>query len=329
MDRPKKTFYNGIDTWRGLAAMMVCIYHFSMHRDDSGYLFDETSPIRRAGAYGYLGVYIFFVISGFLIPLSMRQGGYGYRKIGKFLAKRSLRIEPPYIMAVGVYLALHYYLARLWGLLPYHVDPLRLLGHVFYVVPFVEGMEWYDAVYWTLAIEFQFYLLCALLYPLWTHRLRWVRHFSLLLFLFSVWCTADQRFVTYFAAIFGWGISLSLYRSGVLDRFEFALYVLLCGILSFGGTSVEIGTTAALAFVLLMLPDFRFRPGIWLGKISYSLYLIHGLAGGTFLMFHYRGDRSLSPVYFLAALGISVSAATLFYLVVEKPFHSLSRKMKL
>ena len=323
-----KTFYTGIDTWRGLAAFMVCFYHFALYENNFGILFGPENPIKQIGQYGYLGVYIFFVISGFVIPLSMFSGGYTYRKVGKFIAKRSLRIEPPYLATIILMFCVQYYFSRLWGL-PFTIDPVRILAHMFYVVPFVPGMEWYNIIFWTLAIEFQFYLVCAVLFPLWTHRHRWVRHLSLLFFLLSAWYITDGRFAPFYAAIFGLGITLFLLRKGFINRFEAVLYIAICALLLFGGNTREIAVGSLCAFGLLLLPDFRFKPGVALGKVSYSLYLTHGMTGGTFLMMTFRGDSPRDPLLFVSALAISVAFASLFYFVVEKPFQGLSRKMKL
>lgn len=324
----KKTFYEGIDTWRGLAALLVCVFHFALYQNVFGPLFAADSTAVRFGGYGYLGVYIFFVISGFVIPLSMFNGGYTYRKVGRFLAKRSLRIEPPYLATLFLFLAIQYVMSR-WWYNPYSVDPVRVLAHTVYIVPFVKGMEWYNPIFWTLAIEFQFYLLCALLFPLWTHKNRWIRHLSLIGFLLSAWYLPDNRFVTFFAAIFGFGITLFLYRSAFVNRFETLIYLVICAVLLYNGNTLEIFVTTVLSFGLLALPDFRLKIGQFFGKISYSLYLTHGLSGGTFLMLCHKGNAEYAYPLFFAALGLSVGCAYLFYRVIEKPFHGLSRKMKL
>lgn len=319
-------FFNGIDTWRGLAALMVCFFHFALHENNSGRLFPERHLIPAIGQYGYLGVYIFFVISGFVIPFSMAKGKYIYSKFGKFIAKRSLRIEPPYLATILLIILQTYYFSRLWGL-PFVFEPERFLSHIVYVVPFIKDMEWYNVIFWTLAIEFQFYLCCAILFPLWIHRNRIVRHLSLLLFIFSAWYFADNRFATFYASIFGLGITLSLFRTGYLNKFELWLYIVVCSLLLYNGNTQPIFFAAMAAFGLLLLPDFKFSLGTYLGKISYSLYLTHGAVGGIFLMLNYTGTNAV-PL-FICAIGLSILFAGIFYLAIEKPVQRLSRKIKL
>lgn len=328
MSKPLKTFYSSIDTWRGLAALSVCAYHFSFNQNEQGNLFEETHPLREICSYGYLGVYIFFVISGFVIPLSMHNGQYAYKKWWRFIAKRSVRIEPPYIACIIASIMLSYLLARYWGLEPYF-DPLRFLTNITYTVPFVKNQIWYNEIFWTLAIEFQFYLLCALMYPLWTHARSWVRHSSFLLFLFAAWFAADNRFVSFYASIFGFGILLFLFRKNYMGLFEAAIYFILCSFLLYHGNTFEIWLASIISFIIIILPDFKFQPGIILGKVSYSFYLMHSLLGGTFLYFSHKGSSYYSELYFIAAIALAYIGSSIFYWLIEKPFQRLSQKIKL
>ena len=79
----KKPRLDNIQAMRGLAALAVVWYHFSR---------GMTSDIVVAsGALGYLGVEVFFVISGFVIPYSFSQS-YRTKDFGRFMLKRMLRL---------------------------------------------------------------------------------------------------------------------------------------------------------------------------------------------------------------------------------------------
>src|ERR1022692_3758717 len=67
-----------LDIFRAVAALSVCLFHFS-----SGD-FLEPGPIRSALEHARLGVEIFFVISGFVIPWSMYQTRYKHSDAGLF-----------------------------------------------------------------------------------------------------------------------------------------------------------------------------------------------------------------------------------------------------
>jgi len=61
---------DSVEFARGLAALAVCVFHFTK------YLWPDDSVIRKAGSFGWAGVESFFVISGFIIPYAMERSGY-------------------------------------------------------------------------------------------------------------------------------------------------------------------------------------------------------------------------------------------------------------
>jgi peptidoglycan/LPS O-acetylase OafA/YrhL len=87
-------FFPGLDGLRCLSIVLVLAYHVSgMH---SWFL-----------GRGYLGVSLFFAISGFLITTLLReQDTHGQISLGRFYARRSLRIFPLYYAVLGIYVLL-------------------------------------------------------------------------------------------------------------------------------------------------------------------------------------------------------------------------------
>ncbi|MDR3715393.1 MAG: acyltransferase family protein, partial [Puia sp.] len=82
---------SSIELLRGIASAMVCYFHLA--RGNERYL-PDTSIVRRMGDWGWTGVEIFFVISGFVIPYSMFVKNYSAGNFLAFLKKRIIRIEP-------------------------------------------------------------------------------------------------------------------------------------------------------------------------------------------------------------------------------------------
>jgi peptidoglycan/LPS O-acetylase OafA/YrhL len=85
-----------VELVRGLAALAVCIFHFTK------YLWPAESITRKVGSFGWVGVESFFVISGFIIPYAMHRAGYQYAHFFRFLVKRYLRLAPPYLVAIAL-----------------------------------------------------------------------------------------------------------------------------------------------------------------------------------------------------------------------------------
>ena len=107
---------------------MVAIYHASHY----------ANAIRGDAAFegwnvlGLYGVSVFFVISGFVIPYSLYRGGYRLPQYGKFVLKRIIRLDPPYLVTIILILALGF-LSRV---LPYakvgefHVTATQVFLHL-------------------------------------------------------------------------------------------------------------------------------------------------------------------------------------------------------
>lgn len=91
-----------IQIYRGIAALMVCIFHFWIHM--SHFYNNSFSSIRKITAIGSYGVDFFFVLSGFIISYSYVNKDI---TIKKYLANRYLRIFLPYI-PLGIIFGLGY-----------------------------------------------------------------------------------------------------------------------------------------------------------------------------------------------------------------------------
>lgn len=108
--------------------------------------------------FGPLGVGIFFLISGLVIPISL-----AHHSRATFLAARLLRIYPVYIAAVAIEVALLHANSAFWGV-PVPFGHWAVLSNALLIYNAV-GQPSMDLVNWTLCIELKFYLLVALLAP--------------------------------------------------------------------------------------------------------------------------------------------------------------------
>src|SRR5258708_27134879 len=110
-----------------------------------------------------------------------------------------------------------------------HVGGRLLLDHLFYLNDFV-GAPWISTVYWTLAIEFQWYLLVGLLYVLFVSRNPLVRFLPVALAIASYFLTTGDRVVTHTLPIFLIGVFVFQYKIGLIGwrRFVCLIAAMVC-----------------------------------------------------------------------------------------------------
>lgn len=137
-----------LDPLRGIAALAVMWFHFT----HGGQLLDKESLVNTwlkiSGQFGWAGVDFFFVISGFVLPYALYKGKYRLQHYGKFLFKRLIRLEPPYLVSLVIIILL----LLLAPLVPgysgqdFSWDWPRLLLHIGYLNSYF-GYEAYNPVY--------------------------------------------------------------------------------------------------------------------------------------------------------------------------------------
>ena len=334
------TYRPDIDGLRAIAVLAVVLHH--------------ASPIRFPG--GFVGVDIFFVISGYLISnIILQQLGKGSFSFADFYARRVKRIFPALTLVLISTLAMGWF----W------LAPLdyQVLGkHTLAAGGFVSNLVlWSEVGYfdkasfnkpllhlWSLAIEEQFYIV-----------------WPLLLGLLYRWRAQPQRLiVTLLIASFA--LNLYLVRSDTTAAFYNPLarfWELLMGAwlaarhvqATNRGTPPawrahalsSLGLVLLVAVMIKVTPESRFpgwwafvitaamvmliaagpqawfnrlvlssKPFVWVGLISYPLYLWHW----PLLSFlHIKFGADSSSLARFGAVGLSVVLAWLTYRVLEKP----------
>lgn len=323
-----------LDVVRGLAALAVfaehCIERYAHHVPQWFLTYVNL---------GQAGVAAFFIVSGFIIPVSLER----YSSLRKFWLGRLLRLWPMYVLSIALALLLGQAGARLLPKM-YHENPVRLiLGSLtmcqeFLKIPFVIG------VYWTLSLELIFYVLCSILFVAGV-----LRRTSLLLWSSLLILLVGQiafvglhhgstrglpglpagRIALIVTAFFGTYLfrkvneKLSWKVLGLVPAL-FAVFAIVL-FLRYGAHATVERTGApclvlsyavgyTLALVCYALRARRF-PGIlsWLGRISYSLYLLHDL-----VLFAVPTD--LPPLVFaVLTLGLTLGLSHCTYCLIEKP----------
>lgn len=316
-----------IHVMRGIAAFAVMICHLTYANDN----FRAKLPAFSSFfSYGFLGVWMFFVISGFVIPFAMK--GLEYRfpaSAWPFFLRRVVRLEPPYVVSVLLAFAIAYVAARTPGYrgAPFSPDLQTLSVQFVYLAPWFDK-PWINGVAWTLAIEFQYYILMLLIGPL---LLSASKGKLVLLFAFVVASSLfirDARAVFLYLPCFALGFAALLYYEKRLHFISFAVLVAALGAAVCYNLGIEPAIVAIGSVALIFFPIRKPVPVLsFFGSISYSLYLVHTPVGERIINLTTRLPAYdwLQLVGLAASLAGSVGAAYALWRLVEKPSTLLAR----
>lgn len=318
-----------MDGLRGIAALLVVWLHIAeihigffpeVAAHGTGWL----QALQSVDA-GRLGVVTFFLVSGYVIPSSLR----GPRRAGlrKFAIRRLFRLWPAYIPAVLA----GYLCVRLpW----YPPMPPGSLWANFTMIQEALGFPSVMGHFWTLQTELVFYALCASAFALgWLHTLTYL--------VVTVLLGASRSLTSlpFHLALMNWGALLRRWHDAGRKRDRWLLALVATGLwivrapLGYLHLSdpqdIINGRAYGLGFLLFVagctvLP-LGWRPLAWLGEISYSLYLYHPalfylgirLSIIATVPAAFRSQPIVVYEVFYTALSIAVAAAV--YRWIEKP----------
>jgi peptidoglycan/LPS O-acetylase OafA/YrhL len=313
---------------RGFAATSVFLFHLVCL--SNGYIANQV--LNHIFYYGQFGVQFFFVISGFVIPYSMINSGYRTRDFFVFLKKRIIRIEPPYLLVLLLTIVFLWARARS-GMARGDLSVpgwKQILLHIGYLIPFTN-YRWLSIVFWTLAIEFQFYLSFSLLFDfiLKNSILRWL---ITGLFIGSFFLTlGDAGTFFHWAPVFLLGIYLAFEKKRIIRKKEFWLVVAAMALLIFWKLGWVVGVFSGSAFLCIYLdPQVKSSLLKFLGRISYSLYLLHPLVAFAVINLGIRFTRNFpEKIFFVsAAAGLTILVSFGLYYYVERPCQKLAVSIK-
>ena len=336
-EKGAKQNIQSIQLLRGLASFGVMLSH------TSAALLPKTNIFQPISEFGSVGIYVFFIISGFIIPYSMFQNSYHIRNFKNLMLRRIVRIEPPYVICIIVILLL-YYLNRFspWYTGAKEIVPIdwgNVLGHIGYVNAFTHK-PWLNPVFWTLAIEFEWYLMIGLLYPLLTSGNKKILLGSNVLLLATFYLTpffcGGRNFFLYDAPIFYFlpfflmGIALFIWKVGKITLSELIFLVTLNALVCAQNYSLLLVVVCVLSLLAIQFIKKVPKPFLWLGTISYSLYLTHSIVVTRFMALVTKLTKSnlLELRVFLLIVACLVFA-WVYCLLFEIPFMKLSKRIKL
>lgn len=330
---------------RGIAVFLVFLVHYSSLVGP--WLPAHSATTSIAGSLktlGQAGVDLFFVLSGYLIYGTLISR---HQPFFRFILRRIQRIYPTFAVVFVLYIGLSFAVpsqrkipASLGGGLLYLLKNFFLLPGLFPIVPMIT-------VAWSLSYEIFFYLALPLIIGVLALRARqpWLRA--------TVFGALALGLATY-CALFGGPVRLIMFVAGILlyevikSRAFSALGSIVATGAFFGGLlflllPLQGDAGFAVKTVVLLLCFFVFchtcftragspigtiiswTPVRWLGNMSYSYYLIHGLALKACFMAlakvfpHTDQHAIVFWLILLPAFAATLAASTVLFLLIERP----------
>jgi len=350
--KPKERFLF-IDGLRAIAALGVMFHHLYSAGELEGPLKTVIpGPLKWIFVQDLQRVQVFFVISGFVIAWSLRNMFVTTGSAANFILRRQIRLDPAYWIIL-IIAELHQiggavYHPAYWKLI---AGPGDFLANAFYLHKLLHRQE-VMSVSWLLCLEVQLYLVYILVLALIQHTIVWLR-------------LPKHRHGIVYAAYMGITVLLSLWlhlrpwagATFVVNWYLFAMGAMVCWVME-----GRISGVVLLALALLQIgwtivqgdAHVLWCPGIagliylawrtgnltrWLsqrffqyiGRISYSLFLVHWDVGKTVMRLgiHITGmSRWPALFWFLLAIVASIGAAHLMNVLVERPSMNLAARLK-
>ena len=347
-----------IDGLRGIAAMAVVVYHYGQAVGLSNDRLMTTWWNWCAN-----GVEIFFVLSGFVIAHSVRTAWFSGTFFWRFAFRRLIRLDPPYWITILLEVTLLWVSLQIFSDLQASMPTLtQFLTHFFYLQA-LTGHPQMLAVFWSLCLEFQFYIALVGGMTIITTLTR--RNDAL----------TKQIVLVAGGALFGWSLLVhgTFLPNPWPGLFVERWYQFACGTIAWAFVMGHISIRLLLLAVgaawcvslssiwtfgpaikwhassMLMVSTLALAMGLWgryrdlstllsgavmqfLGRISYSLFLIHLVIGARAIGVFDRmlpGTALAKWSMFFAGLAIAVFTAWIMYLFLEKPALQLAQRVSL
>ncbi|MFD2418084.1 acyltransferase family protein [Amycolatopsis pigmentata] len=340
-----------IDIGRGLGALLVFYSHIAhpwvmAKGENAPYIsFIEaltSDPMHMSKqGIGQIAVPFFFLVSGYVVtPIALKQGQ------GRFAVNRFIRVYAPMLFVV--------LLTTLMLVVNLHppstgqsqqLTPLTVLTNTALVNYLIFPQVVLVPVAWTMIVEVLFYLLLMAVLPA-LRRWPWLGIALELTFIFVVMMSRSQLNASY--SLFAVNVSylpamllgqiiwatttkkIPLWTGGVFTGVAWSLYV-LADIINVGRIDSSYNLSLAFAVLCFMMGYFA-EPKLrqwkfWtsMSERSYSLYLLHMLV--SFVVLQLLRPILPFPIAAIIAIGAVFGVVELSYRFVERPSHTLARKL--
>jgi peptidoglycan/LPS O-acetylase OafA/YrhL len=348
-----------LDSFRAIAALYVVAFHY-LHRwtlpgDEQLILpipFLANNPVI---AHGFLGVEFFFLISGFVIALTLERT----ETIFDFATKRFARLFPAMLFCS----VLTFVTVLVLGIEPFSdVQVIDFLPSLTFISPQIYNKllgvnsDWVSGVYWSLFVEVKFYFYAAVIY-FFSKKQNFLRNFSLFTGILCLvyWIAVGAGnsmlanllalvFVPKYGFLFVAGMAFyEVFKSesrkyGKLAALVLAalIYTMVVYLLPNDSVQTSLFAAAMIVVFFALFHLFAMRSGSlnvlsvpWLAQIgaaSYSLYLLHDSVG-TALIARANQDIAESLWWPLLVAIVVIGLSMWTYRFVEVPARRLIRRI--
>ena len=351
-----------IDSLRGLASLFVMIHHnllaaalFEAARPSGIALWLLKYTPLQSIWIGRHAVMFFFVLSGFVLTRSLASIGerLSPRQWAAWIGQRSIRLLLPAFAALAISALLYrWFYNGTW-----HGESEWLKNYLWQAPPTPRSMieqgllvrstyEYEgDNVLWSLAHEWRISIALPLLLLTPFFRSRKSALAILLLGLAVSGTAAGGTFVEGVGPGFIWHVRSTLYFilpfavGAALEHFDIAnksadRTTIVCAVLALVGCYrsesdiADYVSSAIVIWLAINVDGFRIflthRALTWLGRISFSLYLVHEL---VIAPLYHQFYGLISPVVLtIVSCTLALAAAEIFYFLIERPVHAYARR---
>lgn len=361
---PSSTRVPELDGVRGVACLLVLLYHVVYMRAPT----NETAALLRTT---YVGVDLFFVLSGFLLGGILMDNRSSPNLLPVFYVRRGFRLLPLYFAWLALFVVARAALAGDPNADWLIAKPLPLWSYATYTQNFVMAAggamgPHFLGVTWSLAVEEQFYLLLPavvlVVRPRWLPWIALAFALSAPMLRTGVIALKWDRLAAYVLLPGRWdGLFMGVLAAWLVRRpwwrpdrarpwlyavlvpsaaacvwlWHAAPYMLSTPMLTWGYSAHNLAFTA---LVLLAVsgawwaPLTRAVPLVWLGRVSYGVYLFHqGVAGLVFLAFGHPNPSLLTEegaALTALGMGLTLAMAELSFRYYERPLQGIGHRWR-